>query len=71
VEEFQKYHILEIDEQESYAANCIWVNGRVLVAKGYPHTSKTISESGYPVIELDVSEFRKLDGGLSCLSLRF
>lgn len=71
VEEFQQYRILEIEEDESYAANCIWVNGRVLVAKGYPRAARTISEAGYPVIELDVSEFRKLDGGLSCLSLRF
>jgi dimethylargininase len=71
MEEFQQFNILEIDDDESYAANCIWVNGNVLVAKGYPKAAKTIAAAGYPVIELDVSEFRKLDGGLSCLSLRF
>ena len=71
MEEFQKFNILEIDEDESYAANCVWVNGKVLVAKGYPKAIKTITGTGYPVIELDVSEFRKLEGGLSCLSLRF
>ena len=71
IEEFQKFKILRIDADESYAANCIWVNGNVLVAKGYPKAAKTIAGAGYPVIELDVSEFRKLDGGLSCLSLRF
>lgn len=71
VDEFQRYRIVKIDEEESYAANCVWVNGRVLLAKGYPRAAKTISEAGYRIIELDVSEFRKLDGGLSCLSLRF
>ncbi len=71
VEEFQKFNILKIDEDESYAANCIWVNGNVLVAKNFPKTAKTIADAGYPTIELDVSEFRKLEGGLSCLSLRF
>lgn len=70
-EDFREYRILEIDQDESYAANCVWVNGHVLVAKGYPRTLKMISDAGYPVIELDVSEFQKLDGGLSCLSLRF
>ena len=70
-EEFLKFRVLEIDEDESYAANCIWVNRSVLVAKGYPGTSRKIADAGYPVIEVDVSEFRKLDGGLSCLSLRF
>jgi len=70
-EEFQKFNILEIDEAESYAANCIWVNGTVLMPMGYPKARATIEGAGYSVKEVDVSEFRKLDGGLSCLSLRF
>lgn len=69
--EFQKFNILEIDEDESYAANCIWVNDRVLIPKGFPKAQKTIENAGYQTIEIDVSEFQKLDGGLSCLSLRF
>jgi len=69
--EFNKFNILQIDEDESYAANCIWINNRVLIPKGYPKARRTIENAAYPVIELDVSEFRKLDGGLSCLSLRF
>ncbi|NQU68422.1 MAG: N(G),N(G)-dimethylarginine dimethylaminohydrolase [Candidatus Marinimicrobia bacterium] len=70
-EEFQKFNILEIDEDENYAANCIWVNDRVLIPEGYPKARKTIESAGYLVKEIDVSEFQKLDGGLSCLSLRF
>ncbi len=69
--EFQKFNILEIDASESYAANCIWVNGTVIMPKGYPKARKTITDAGYSIIEVDVSEFKKLDGGLSCLSLRF
>jgi dimethylargininase len=71
LKEFQEFKILEVNKDESYAANCIWVNGKVLVAKGYPKVIKMISDAGYSVIELDMSEFRKIDGGLSCLSLRF
>ena len=70
-EEFQKFTILEIDEKESYAANCIWVNDTVLIPKGFPKAKDVIMNAGYAVKEIDVSEFRKLDGGLSCLSLRF
>lgn len=70
-EEFQKFNILEIDKDESYAANCIWVNDRVLIPKGYPKARQTIESAGYSILEVDVSEFRKIDGGLSCLSLRF
>lgn len=69
--EFQKFNILEITEDESYAANCIWVNNQVLIPAGFLKTRDTISKAGYAVMEVDVSEFQKLDGGLSCLSLRF
>ena len=70
-EEFQGFNILEIDKDESYAANCIWVNDTVIIPKGFPKAKETIKSEGYAVKEVDVSEFRKLDGGLSCLSLRF
>ena len=60
-----------VDPYESYAANCILVNETVLMPLGYPNTKKAIRNCGYPIIELDMSEFRKIDGGLSCLSLRF
>ena len=49
----------------------IWINGYVLVPKGFPKTRDKIVNAGYSIIEVDISEFRKLDGGLSCLSLRF
>ena len=69
--EFEKFNIMEIPEEESYAANCVWINNQVLIPEGYPVAKDKITTSGYNVIEVDVSEFRKLDGGLSCLSLRF
>jgi dimethylargininase len=60
-----------VNSDESYAANCIMVNGTVLMPQGYSKTKKSIADLGFPIIELEVSEFRKVDGGLSCLSLRF
>lgn len=70
-QEFKQYNIIPVDSDECYAANSIWVNGTVLVPAGYPKLSKSVQQADYPIIEVDVSEFRKLDGGLSCLSLRF
>lgn len=60
-----------VEPEEAYAANCIMINGTVLLPQGYPKTRKEIARRGLPIIEVDVSEFRKIDGGLSCLSLRF
>ena len=70
-QEFGKFNIIEVPMDESYAANSLWINGKVLVPKGFPKTLNRIKKTGCETIEVDVSEFRKLDGGLSCLSLRF
>lgn len=68
---FKDFNKIVISEDESYSANCIWVNNKVIVPMGYDKTEKAIRDAGYEVILVDTSEFRKLDGGLSCLSLRF
>ena len=69
--EFAGYRSIRVDAEEQYAANCLWLNGTVLVATGFPRTKQAIEACGCRTTPLDVSEFRKLDGGLSCLSLRF
>ena len=69
--EFKDFNKIIIDENESYAANCIWINDHVLIPAGYEKAQKSIEATGYKVEVVDTSEFRKLDGGLSCLSLRF
>ena len=70
-EGFQSFHKYVIPKEEAYAANCIWVNDTVIVPKGYPKVLEAVTAMGYQTITVDTSEFRKLDGGLSCLSLRF
>ena len=69
--EFQQFDLLQVDTEESYAANSVWINGTVLTPEGFPKTRSLIASAGYKVREVNVSEFQKLDGGLSCLSLRF
>lgn len=68
---FQDFNIINVGKEESYATNCIRVNDYILLAKGFVKIKSAILRLGYNVLELDMTEFRKLDGGLSCLSLRF
>jgi dimethylargininase len=68
---FREYNVIEVPEEQSYAANCIWVNGRVIMPSGYRSIREKVAALGYEVIEVETSEFRKVDGGVSCLSLRF
>jgi dimethylargininase len=68
---FEGFNKIIINDTEKYAANSLWINGTVLVPRNHPNTKRQIKAEGYSVIEVDVSEFQKIDGGLSCLSLRF
>ena len=68
---FQDYPLIEVAKSDEYSANCIDINGTVIVADGFPHTQQSIEAAGYDTIVVAVSEFRKGDGGLSCLSIRF
>jgi dimethylargininase len=69
--EFDYFDQIKIVEEESYSANCLLLNGSILMPAGYPVTRASFRKTGQPVIEIDLSEFRRLDGGMSCLSLRF
>ena len=69
--DFAQYNKVVVPEDEAYGANCIWVNGTVIVPEGYPAVLAAVQDAGYETITVDTSEYRKLDGGLSCLSLRF
>lgn len=69
--EFESFNKIIIPEDEAYAANCIWVNGTVIIPEGYEGVKKAVEDAGYETLTVDTSEYRKIDGGLSCLSLRF
>ncbi len=70
-EEFTPFTLLPVPFEEAYAANSVRVNDWVIVPEGFEKTADLILNAGLNVKRVDVSEFRKLDGGLSCLSLRF
>jgi dimethylargininase len=71
IDALEGYTLLEVDAAEAYAANCIRVNDEVLLPAGYPRIASRLREFGYSVRLLEMSEFQKMDGGLSCLSIRF
>ncbi|MDR3441827.1 MAG: arginine deiminase family protein [Legionella sp.] len=69
--EFQQFKQTIIADSEAYAANCIRVNDKVIMPQDFDYSLKAVQKLGFNVITVDMSEFRKIDGGLSCLSLRF
>jgi dimethylargininase len=71
VEAIQRYELVRVPPGEEYAANCIRINDHVLIAAGHNRLERALKDIGYDTIALEMSEFQKMDGGLSCLSLRF
>jgi dimethylargininase len=68
---FDAYKTIVLPEGEEAAANSIAVNDRMLIPDGFPGAAELIAGAGFSVVQLDISEAAKVDGGLSCMSLRF
>lgn len=67
---FEGYDIHLIPEGEEPAANMIRVNDHVIMPEGFPQTQAMLENARYQVITVGNSECAKIDGGMSCLSLR-
>jgi dimethylargininase len=65
------WEVIPVPAGEDYAANCVRINEAVLIPDGFPVTSALLGELGYTLAPLAMSEYRKMDGGPSCLSLRW
>ncbi|TFH49465.1 MAG: amidinotransferase [Lysobacterales bacterium] len=68
--ELRAFERTVVPSEETYAGNSLLVNSYVVVPAGFPATRKLIDGLGIETINVDVSEFRKMDGGLTCLSIR-
>jgi dimethylargininase len=68
---FAPFQRLIIDHEEAYACNTLWINDHLLMPAGYPRTRALLLTLGLAIVELETSEVRKMDGGLTCMSLRF
>jgi dimethylargininase len=68
---FDQFKKLIIHDDEMYAANCIRINDDLVMPADFPKTKQQLQDAGFKIKEVHMSEFQKIDGGLSCLSLRF
>ena len=68
---FKGYRVIHTAAGEDACANTIRFNDLVLMPAGFPRTRDALVAAGYNIREIGNSECAKLDGGMSCLSLRF
>jgi dimethylargininase len=68
---FKDYKVLYTAEGEEACANSIRFNDLVIMPHGFDNTAEILDNAGYDICQVGNSEAAKLDGGMSCLSLRF
>jgi dimethylargininase len=68
-EPFRDFEWIEVDEEEAYAANCLTVGENVILPAGFPKLEQRIQAHGFSTFPVEMSEFQKADGGVTCLSL--
>lgn len=68
---FDGYRTLTVPDGEEPAANAVRINDRMFLSSGFPKTADMLNAAGYAVQPLETSQAALVDGGLSCMSLRF
>jgi dimethylargininase len=69
--EFAGLDTVPVVAEESRGASTLLINGTLMIPAGFPRTKAALLSRGFEPVELDVSEMQKMDGGLTCLSIRF
>ena len=68
---FSGFRTIIVPPGEEAAANALRINESVLVSAGHPETADLLRRKRYRVGVVPTGQAEKLDGGLSCMSLRF
>ncbi len=63
--------IIVTPAEERFAGNCISYESNILIHKGSTKTAKILRKEQLNPIALDLSEFAKIDGAMTCLSKFF
>lgn len=70
-EALSQFQLIVVDKDDEYSANVLRINDSLLVPTGFPKTMAKLAELGQTMVEVNVSEMQKMDGGLTCMSVRF
>ena len=65
------FGLVDVPPEEPWGGDVALVNDIVVAAAAYPKTLAVLAGEGFIVRPVDVSEFAKAEGGVTCLSLIF
>ena len=68
---FEGMRIITTPPDEPHGANVVRLpDGRILAARGLSRSAEAVAAGGFDVTMVEISEFARADGGLTCLSIR-
>jgi dimethylargininase len=65
------YRLIDVAEDEPWAANALRIGDAVLLPAGFPRTEAILRRAGFRVRPLDLSELQKAEGSVTCMSVIF
>ena len=63
--------LIDVAKSEPMAGDVLVIDNRVIVSDAFPETTALLEQSGFDITPVAVSEFAKVEGGVTCLSLVF
>jgi len=65
------FDVIVVRDEDWYSTNNIVIGDTVIMPKGFPKTESMLTSAGLRVIPLEMTEFPKCEGALTCLSILF
>lgn len=69
--ELPGFEIVPVHPEEPFAANVALAGDRVVMSAAHPRTTDQVHRLGFEVTTVELSEFAKAEGAVTCLSLLF
>jgi dimethylargininase len=69
VEHFEGFDLIDVDESEPFAANCLPLGEAIIFPVAFPKTRAKLEARGYKIKPVVVDELAKAEGAVTCCSL--
>jgi len=69
VEAFEGFHLMDVDESEDFAANCLPLGDSIIFPTSFPKTAAKLAAQGYKIKSVMADELAKAEGAVTCCSL--
>jgi dimethylargininase len=69
LENFAGFDLIDVDESEPFAANCLPLGDSILFPAAFPKTAAKLAARGYKIRSVVVDELAKAEGAVTCCSL--